>query len=234
MGLVKICNHKRANAPFFVEQAGVSLYSLEELAYFLCHNACLADRRFFDERLCRWLDAEAGCQKLAERLRDGIARGNGLSKLVLLIEQEAGLYSVHELEELKKSLKGLGALQEQERMKLRADGLLRNRNEWAAVDEYRRILRMHQNSRLGMAFYGAVWNNLGVCYARQFLFDEAAECFEAADAYHPDEEAKRQAGLARALAKGQKPDRGQTAAEFADPGRQLLKWEREYRVRLKP
>lgn len=32
MGLVTICKYKRTSTPFFIEQAGINLYSLEELA----------------------------------------------------------------------------------------------------------------------------------------------------------------------------------------------------------
>ena len=55
MGLVAVCRYKRTKTPYFIEQAGIHLYSLEELAYFLYHNICLVDRQFFDERLCSWL-----------------------------------------------------------------------------------------------------------------------------------------------------------------------------------
>ena len=46
MGLVSICKYKRTKTPFFVEQAGLNLYSLEELAWFLYHNICLFDKHF--------------------------------------------------------------------------------------------------------------------------------------------------------------------------------------------
>ena len=55
MALVTICKYRRAKTPYFLEQAGLNMYSLEELAWFLYHNICLVDQGFFDERLCRWL-----------------------------------------------------------------------------------------------------------------------------------------------------------------------------------
>ena len=205
MGLVTICKYNRTAQPFYIRQAGINLYSLEELAWFLYHNICLADRQLFDDRLCRWLSEEAGCRDLARRIQNGIASGSSFQNLVLSVVGAADMYDKKELSELGERLKGLGSLQEQERLKLRADELLDNHNEWAAMQEYRHILRMHQNSRLGMTFYGAVWNNLGVCYARQFLFGEAADCFETSCEYAPDEEVERQAELARQLAEGVRP-----------------------------
>lgn len=233
MGLVTICKYKRTKTPFFVEQSGLNLYSLEELAYFLYHNICLADKRFFDERLCKWIGEEVGYPELASRIRNGISSGINFQNLVVSVVGSVDLFSNRELTELGERLKGLSVLQEQERLKMRADEFLESRNEWAAMEEYQHILRMHQNGRLGMAFYGAVWNNLGVCYARQFLFQEAAECFDRAYEYVPDEELEQQAELARELSEGIKPGNGQKKPEPVNLQKKLLQWEREYRVRQK-
>ena len=116
---------------------------------------------------------------------------------------------------------------------MRADELLKNRNEWAAMEEYRHILKMHQNHSLGTAFYGAVWNNLGVCYVRQFLFSQAVTCFEKAYEYRREEEILKQAELARKLADGEKTTDKKVADERTQPQKKLLQWEREYRVRQK-
>lgn len=233
MGLVSICRYQRTKTPFYVEQAGVHLYSLEELAYFLCQNICLADQKFFDERLCRWLREEIGCGELAVRLQKGIASGAGFQDLVLAVAGASGLFYGKELADLGERIRGLQKLTEQERLKLRADELLNNRNEWAAIEEYRHILKMHQNSQLGMGFYADVWNNLGVCYARQFLFREAARCFRTSFEYRPDDAVREQEELAGQLAEGILPGAGKKRTDMVEPQKQLLKWEREYRVRQK-
>ncbi len=230
MGLVCVCRYDRTKAPLFVEQAGVDLYSLEELSYFLYHNICLVDRHFFDERLVRWLREEAGCKELAERL-EHVERAVIPGFYGAAPDGTVKTFSRGGSDE--ERLRGLGTLKEQERLKLRADELLDNRNEWAAMEEYRRILKMHQNSQLGLGFYGAVWNNLGVCYARQFLFREAVQCFETAYEYQPDDRIREQAELAGQLAEGILPGAGKKRTDPADPQKQLLKWEREYRVRQK-
>ena len=233
MGLVTVCKYNRTKNPFFIERAGLNLYSVEELAYFLYHNICVVDRQLFDERLCRWLQ-ETGCQELAGKIRDDIRSGTDFQKLVLTVAGASGFFSPEEQNDLRERLNGLAGLKEQERLKMRADELLNNRNEWAAAEEYRHILKMHQNSSLGMEFYSAVWNNLGVCYARQFLFGRAARCIETAYEYHPDEELLEQAELAAQLAQGILPGAGKKKEDVTDPQKRLLQWEREYRMRQKP
>ena len=121
MGLVAVGKYQRTKTPFFVEQAGLNLYSLEELSYFLYHNICLADRRLFDERLSRWLREEFGCTKLAEQIEKRKTSGAGIQDLVLPVVEAGGFFSGQEIAELRERLKGLAKLQEQERLKLRAD-----------------------------------------------------------------------------------------------------------------
>lgn len=230
MGLVTICKYKRAKKPLCVEQAGVNLYSLEELSWFVYRNICLVDRQFFDERLCRWLSEEIGYPELAQRIRNGIQAGTNVQNLVLSVAGASDLFDGRKLQELKDRLGSLTGLSEQERRKLRADELLDSRKEWAAIEEYHRILTMHQNTRLGLSFYAAVWNNLGVCYARQFLFEDAAECFGISCEYEDNEDTRLREELAKELLAGKLPGGGKRRTELTDPQKKLLAWEREYRA----
>lgn len=229
MGLVSICKYPRAAAPFYVEQAGINLYSLEELAWFLYRNLFVVDVQFFDDRLCDWLTREIKNPELARRIKNGVSAGINFQNLVLSVVGASDVFDNEELMKLGERLKSLGGLKEQERLKMRADEFLENHNDWAAIKEYRHILQMHQNTRLGMEFYGDVWNNLGVAYARQFLFENAARCFELSDEYFPSEEAQRQAVLARDLAEGKRPAAEKKERDDSEPQKKLLVWEREYR-----
>ena len=83
MALVTICKYRRAKTPYFLEQAGLNMYSLEELAWFLYHNICLAEPQMFDDRLCRWLEEEIGSSELARRIRNGKESGTNFQNLVI-------------------------------------------------------------------------------------------------------------------------------------------------------
>ncbi|MDE6895497.1 MAG: hypothetical protein K2P43_04860, partial [Lachnospiraceae bacterium] len=96
MGLAMVCKYQRAERPFFIEQAGLNVYSVEELAYFLYHNICVVDRQFFDEGLCRWME-ETGGQELAGKIRKGISSGTDFKNLVLMAVEAPGFFSAEEL-----------------------------------------------------------------------------------------------------------------------------------------
>ena len=208
MGAVKICVHKSAKTPFYVETTGIHLYSIEELAYYLHENIYLIDERMVDEKLYYWLENELNLPMLAEKLRNGSSTGSHLYNQVMSILQVSEYYSEKELEELSKKIQSISAMQTQERMKCKADELYANENYWAAITEYERLLSIRQNLRLTVQFYAQIWNNLACCYAKLFLFEKAANCFENAYQFQKIPEYKEKAYYARKLA-----DHGREEAE---------------------
>ncbi len=200
MGTVKICPQNIAKAPYYVEATGIHLYSMEELAYFLYENIYLVDDRIIDEKLYTWLEKELKLLSLADRLRNGRGTGSHVYNQVMTILQASEYYSEKELTGLSEKIKAISGLQTQERMKHKADELLRGENYWEAISEYERLLSIRQSSRLTVQFYATVWNNLACCYANLFLFEKAAACFENAYQFQKIAEYKEKAYYARKLA----------------------------------
>lgn len=199
MGAVKICVHKAAKTPYFVEATGVHLFSIEELAYYLNENIYLIDDRIVNEKLYSWIEWELELPQLSEKLRLGQTKGNHVYNQVMSILQASEYYSEEELCGLSEKIKSISGLQTQERMKYKADEFMRNENYWAAITEYEKILSIRQSSRLPVDFYAKVWNNLAGCYARLFLFSKAAACFESAYQFQKIPEYREYAHLARKL-----------------------------------
>lgn len=200
MGAVKRCIHPRVKLPYLVEETGIHLYSIEELAYFLYQNIYLVDERLIGEKLYQWVEETLGLPRLAEKLRNGRSTGNHVYNQVITILKASEYYSEREINDFSEKIQMISGMQTQERMKHRADELLQNDNYWAAIHEYEHLLSIRQNTRLEISFYGDVWNNLGCCYARLFLFRKAAACFENAYQYQKVPEYRRKAYDARRLA----------------------------------
>ena len=201
MGAVKLCVHKPVKTPFYIESTSVRLYSIEELAYYLYKNIYLIDERDIDEKLYCWIEMELGFTSLAEKLRGGKATGSHVYNQVMTILQASEYYSEAELSELSEKIKNISGMQTQERMKYKADELAQKGKYWEAIAEYDRILGIRQNSKLTVQFYAAVWNNLGACYAKMFLFEKAATCFESAHQFQKIAEYREKAYYARKLAR---------------------------------
>ena len=64
-----LCQTKKAQRPYFIENISMNIYSIEELCYYLYHNLYLADHTVFNEELCNWLRDELELVHLAAKLK---------------------------------------------------------------------------------------------------------------------------------------------------------------------
>lgn len=199
MGAVTICKQQCAKNPYYVETTGVRLYSVEELAYYLYENIYLIDDKWVGDSLYTWLEQELQMKTLSEQLRRGEKEDVSIYHQVMKILETAEYHEKEELEAFSEKINAISGLQTQERMKYKADEYVHNENYWEAVTEYENILSIRQSTRLDVEFYGRVWNNLGACYARLFLFAKASECFEKAYSFHKIQEYKKKAEYAAML-----------------------------------
>ncbi len=64
-----LCQTKKAERPYFIENISTNIYSIEELCYYLYHNLYLIDASVINEELCMWIQQELELPKLAAKLR---------------------------------------------------------------------------------------------------------------------------------------------------------------------
>ena len=76
MSAVILCQVKQAEQPFYVNEVGISLYSAEELCWFMEQNLPLLDRVFFEEPLQKWIRQELSLERLADTLKSEIGRAH--------------------------------------------------------------------------------------------------------------------------------------------------------------
>ena len=65
-----LCQVKKAEKPFYIENISTNIYSIEELCYYLYNNLYLVDRSLISNKLCTWLDEELKLPKLNEEIRN--------------------------------------------------------------------------------------------------------------------------------------------------------------------
>ena len=173
-----LCTIKVAERPFYISSIGTRIYSIEELCFFLYHNLCLIDENVASNALVEWVRDELGLKTLAKKLSDALERPDrDVSYFILPIFQETGYLPPGESRRVREELTRVQVQPQEERMKTRADYLVKGGRYQAAVFSYREILKNRSESKLGAPFYASVWNNLGCALARQFCFQEAAEAF---------------------------------------------------------
>ncbi len=178
MSNVILCLGTMATTPYFVTEACVHLFSIEELCYYIYNNAFLLDDDFVNERLAEWVENDLQLKKVADTIRTVIDKPGALSNLVRILNNEIGYYTEDEWSTLIEDIKNNSKMSLDTRKKIRADGLLNSGRYVKAMEEYDGILC--DMTRDDKQLTAGIYHNLGVCAAKLFLFDKAAVYFEKA------------------------------------------------------
>lgn len=195
MGELLYCHEPIAAMPYYVEGIGINLYSMEELCYYIMGNTYLLDNSFMCEELCTWVEKQMGLYKLAEQLRD-IMRGQGmLSDFVFKILEQTAYCTTREMQDIVLTIRQMEEKSDFECNKIRADQLMEKQKFLAAIYEYKRLLDSQDAKDASALLRGNIWHNLGTAYARLFLFEEAAGCYEKAYKLNESRESLRECML---------------------------------------
>ena len=180
MGNYILCHERRAKRPYYIEAAGVNIWTIEELCYFLCEYVWLVDRSLLSEKLCDWVDKELQMPRLAKLLYAQCYRGGSLKEFSQVILENTGYCSKNEIYRIARLLDGMEHVSEPERLKQKGDYLLKDHKYRRAIGMYNQVLAMRRRGTLDGHFYSEVWRGKGNAYARLFLFREAAKCMDMA------------------------------------------------------
>lgn len=188
MGELLLCNEPIAVSPYYIEGVSLNIYSLEELCYYISHNAYLLDRNFMDLELCEWMERELGLSEFAKNLKEQIEGNGRLSDFITAIMAECGYCTREEVRNVYQVLHELEGKSDFECGKIRADRLMENEKYLSSIYEYKRLLDSDEASGEDAVTVGNIWHNLGTAYARMFLFEEAVQCYEKAYRHNLNEE----------------------------------------------
>ena len=178
MGDLLFCYGTRATMPYYLEGVSINIYSAEELCYYIANNTYLLDDGLLTTGLCDWIKNELHLRELSERLAAILAdEEKGLSDFVFEILKDSGYCTAQEIREIFDILTEMEEKSEFERNKIRADRLMEKEKYLACIYEYKQLLDRKEAADADELLLASIHHNLGVAYARMFLFEEAAECF---------------------------------------------------------
>lgn len=95
--IVRCARNGNVSLPLYVAAAGIHLYSLEELSYFLQHFLYLVDDNFFDSELLQFLREELKRQDLADLV---LSRLSQIKPVVLAGELALAIGDMNESEKI--------------------------------------------------------------------------------------------------------------------------------------
>lgn len=182
-----LCNSPVAVTPYYMEGVSLNLYSLEELSYYIANNVYLLDEGFMSLGLCTWIEKEMKAQDLGQTLRELLEKGGKLSSFAGEILMYCGYFDKKEILQILQVVAEMEEKSDFECSKIRADRLLEKGKYYSSIYEYKRILDSQEQSGQNALLEGNVWHNLGTAYARLFLFEAAAKCYEKAYSLNENE-----------------------------------------------
>lgn len=197
-GLI-LCRTKEAANPYYIKNMDLKIYSLEELCYYIYNNVYLIGMDLVDVRLIEFIENDVAEKKLADRLKFLLEQKAGLAEIVLTILKYVDFYTYEEIEKIRGILATLSTQNVYERLKARADSFMQNECYYSAIRNYANILNGKKDKSLPVVFYANVCHNMGVAYARLFLFNQAKVCFDEAYSLSYHEESKKCAMAAQRL-----------------------------------
>ena len=197
-GLI-LCRSRYAKRPYYISNMAINIYSLEELCYYIYNNIYLIGTDLFDEGLISFIRNELSEPELSSQLEFLTEENAGLSELVITVLQYVDYYSPEEIANIRNIIDELDTQNPLERIKARADNFLSNKRYSSAIRNYDSVVNAKKDMELPDVFYGGVWHNMGVSYARMYDFYQAKRCFERAYVLNRSEESKKAALYAECL-----------------------------------
>lgn len=184
MGEIILCTGRYAGKPYFVEKFYINLYSVEELCYLLVEKAEMLDSEIMQKDLVQWLDEQCGLNQLAHTLYSLLNQNGSTAAFAGIILEYVNLYPAEVVARTEEIIKGSEGLSPFDRKKSKADYMLQNGRYYGALKQYYALLEQVPESE--QQLFAKVLHNMGVAYARLFMFKQAAEWFR--QAYEADGE----------------------------------------------
>jgi len=175
---IRLCIGEYAKNGYEPIHMGTTIFSVEELCFFIRENACLLDESFMEEELMVWLEKECGLPGLAQELRGVSRKKSSLKGFVDVILEYTGFFSPEENRQIIQIITENSSLSVYEKRKARADAFLAKENFALAGREYWGLLK--QLGPEEKQLKGQVYHGCGVCLARLFYFTLAGEYFQRA------------------------------------------------------
>lgn len=172
-----LCQTRKADVPYYVENISTNIYTIEELCYYLYHNVYLLDQTIFNEELCNWIEDELELPKLAARLRPKIYKFASEADILYPIFKEINYLTYDELKKLNVVLTNLDKEPMLIREKKKGDALMKNGMYVQAMQVYRNLLERDdlETGRAGLT--ASICYNMGCAYSYLFQMEKAVEYF---------------------------------------------------------
>lgn len=172
-----LCQTKKAETPYYIENISTNIYSLEELCYYFYHNLYLVDHSILNEGLLTWIQDELNLPKLASKLRAKLGKFSSIEDFLYPVFKEINYLTYEELKGLNSRIQKLDKESPLVREKEKGDALAENGMYVHAIRAYQDLLKRENLEEVREGFRENVYHNLGCAYSYLFQMEKALEYF---------------------------------------------------------
>lgn len=188
MGKLILSSGKRTDKPYVIASAGVRIYSIEELCYYLYHHVYMIDDDLLNMDLFDWMETELNLQERASKLKLLKLQKTGIKTLVTVIMCSSDYFTEIEIKKMLKLVDSIIGMSATKRSVMKANTCLKNQKYQEAATEFERLLHSMDAQELTPEEYGDIYHNLGVAKVHNNGVRDAAKLFYQAYEYNHREE----------------------------------------------
>lgn len=155
---------KSNTVPYYIREADINIYSIQELAYYIYNYALLIPNSFISKSLIVYIERNLNLPKLSEALNEMYNKGANLSDMLILLLSNSNYYSDEEVAQFRTRILSLLNLPELDYINLAGDKLFFLQKYEKAINQYIKIYKKDDNALLKLAF----------CYAKLQFYETAA------------------------------------------------------------
>ncbi len=192
MGRVILCDGIRSNKPYYFKATGVSIYSYEELCYYVSHFIEYIGDELIDPSLAEFVTKDLEMPECGAKLMRLCENRASVRDFVIAILSGSSFADEKETAKVLSDFDMLNSLSPLQRKKRNADKSLEAGRNREAMHLYRDILYGPESSEIDSAEYGNILHNIAIIHARSGAFATAAEEFKEAYARNADERTLKQ------------------------------------------
>ena len=188
MSGIIICKTKTADNPYTFLNTKISVYSYEELCYYIFNNMVLVGKDDLGDRLTAWLRDAIDMGDLADKVDMLNQKNVYIQDLMVEILTYGEFYSKDEVKDFMNECKRIRTLKPYELDKKRADSYMMYKHYIKADAIYDDIIEYKESHDEYDEFLGNIYHNKGVAMAGNLQLEEAKNCFIRAFALNKNNE----------------------------------------------
>ena len=177
MSGIIICKTKTADNPYTFLNTKITIYSYEELCYYIFNNMVLIGKDDLADRLSNWLRTAIDMEDLADKIDALNAKNAYIQDIMVEILTFGEFYSKDEVKEFMDECKRIRTLKPYELDKKRADSYMMYKHYIKADAIYDDIIEYKESHGEYDEFLGNIYHNKGVALAGNLQLEEAKDAF---------------------------------------------------------